>query len=199
MGLPILILVSLALAEAVDRSEYVTEVNHIVDQPVPFSHEHHVAQIGIDCRYCHTQVEKGPVAQIPSSEICMTCHSQIWKESPVLEPVRRSHETGQPLHWNKVTKLPDFVYFNHSIHVKKGVACTSCHGEVEKMALPYLAHPMEMEFCLNCHRNPSPHLRPRDQVVNPNYQPALPQEILGVELMKKYDVQKKLDCITCHR
>jgi len=143
------------------RSSYVTQVDVVRDQPVPFSHDHHVSGLGIDCRYCHTSVEKSSFAGIPSTEICMGCHSQIWKNSELLAPVRESYRTGEPLKWTRVTDVPDFVYFNHSIHVAKGIACESCHGRVDKMPLMRKAHPMHMEWCLECHRHPE--LAVRDQ------------------------------------
>lgn len=146
------------------RSSYVTQVDVVRDQPVPFSHDHHVSGLGIDCRYCHTSVEKSSFAGIPSTEICMGCHSQIWKNSELLAPVRESFRTGQSLQWTRVTDLPDFVYFNHSIHVAKGVACESCHGRVDKMPLMRKAHAMHMEWCLECHRHPELAVRDKADV-----------------------------------
>jgi hypothetical protein len=134
------------------RSDYVTQVNVARAQPVPFSHDHHVSGLGIDCRYCHTTVDKSPFAGMPATEICMGCHSQIWNQSPMLEPVRESFRTGQPLAWTRVYDLPDFVYFDHSIHIAKGVACAECHGEVERMPLMWKATTLHMEWCLDCHR-----------------------------------------------
>ena len=141
------------MAGLFERSSYVTEVDVVRDQPVPFSHDHHVAGLGIDCRYCHTTVEKSSFAGIPSTEICMGCHSQIWRDSPLLAPVRTSLHTGQPIRWTRVHDLPDFVYFDHSIHVAKGVACEKCHGRVEQMPLMRKAETLHMEWCLECHRH----------------------------------------------
>jgi hypothetical protein len=135
-------------------SAYTTEVNVPVQQTVPFSHEHHVGGLGIDCRYCHTSVETSSFAGIPPTETCMTCHSQVWRDAPVLAPVRESWATGKPLHWARVNKLPDYVYFDHSIHVQKGVACVSCHGRIDRMPLTWKAHSLYMRWCLDCHRAP---------------------------------------------
>jgi hypothetical protein len=140
------------LGYEVNRSAYVTEVGEALDQPVPFSHEHHVSGLGIDCRYCHDSVEESSFAGIPPTKTCMSCHSQIWTKSPMLEPVRASYRKGEPLEWNRVHDLPDFVYFDHSIHVAKGVACASCHGAVERMPLTWKAESLQMEWCLDCHR-----------------------------------------------
>jgi hypothetical protein len=136
------------------RSSYVTKVDVVRDQPVPFSHDHHVSGLGLDCRYCHTTVEQTAFAGLPATEICMGCHSQIWKDSPLLEPVRESFRTGEPLHWTRVHDLPDFVYFNHSIHIAKGIGCESCHGRVDRMPLMRKATRLYMEWCLDCHRHP---------------------------------------------
>src|SRR5215471_6025925 len=152
------------------RSPYVTYAGVVRLQPVPFSHQHHVAAIGIDCRYCHTSVETSGFAGIPPTKTCMNCHSQIWTNAPMLEPVRESFRTGQSLMWTKVNYLPDYVYFNHSIHVNKGVGCATCHGPVNKMPFMYQESSMRMEWCLECHRATEKYLRPRDQVFNMNYE-----------------------------
>jgi hypothetical protein len=183
------------------RSPYVTGVNVVVDQPVPFSHEHHVRGLGIDCRYCHTSVEKSSFAGIPPTETCMTCHSQIWTDSPMLAPVRTSMQTNTPIRWNRVHDLPDYAYFNHSIHVQKGVGCVSCHGQVDQMPLTWKAEPMTMEWCLSCHRNPENHLRPRSEVFNMNWIPPEDQVSQGRKLIEAHQipVQRLSDCYTCHR
>jgi hypothetical protein len=185
------------------RSPYVTGVNVALDQPVPFSHEHHVRGLGIDCRYCHTSVEKSSFAGLPPTETCMTCHSQIWTESPMLEPVRTSMRTNTPIRWNRVHDLPDYVFFNHSIHVQKGVGCVSCHGQVDEMPLTWKAEPMTMEWCLGCHRNPEKHLRPTSEVFNMSWVPPKDKDqiALGRELIEKHQipVQRLSDCYTCHR
>jgi hypothetical protein len=146
------------------RSSYVTEVNVVRDQPVPFSHDHHVSGLGIDCRYCHTTVETSPFAGSPATEICMGCHAQIWNDSPLLAPVRESYRTGKPLEWTRVHDLPDFVYFDHSIHVAKGIGCESCHGRVDRMPLMRRAASLQMEWCLECHRDPEPNVRPKSEL-----------------------------------
>ena len=199
----------------VQRSPYVTYAGVARPQPVPFSHQHHVAVLGIDCRYCHTSVEVARFAGIPPTKTCMNCHAQIWTKAPMLEPVRESYRTGQSLVWTRVNDLPDFVYFDHSIHVTKGVGCNTCHGPVDRMPLMYNYASLQMEWCLNCHRAPEKNLRPRDQVFNMRYeQPTASQPVavdgqvfsdqdsLGLYLVKKYKlrtVQDITSCNTCHR
>lgn len=172
------------------------------DQPVPFSHEHHVRELGLDCRYCHQSVGKGPNAGMPSTEVCMTCHSQLFTNQAMLKPVRDSWVTGKPIHWTRVTNLPDYVYFDHRIHIAKGVSCFTCHGPVDRMPLTYKAHAMRMAFCIECHRHPSRYLRPADQVANPGYTPPKDQASLGLMLATQYHlppVSKLTSCSTCHR
>ena len=132
------------------------------EQPIPFSHAHHVGGLGIDCRYCHTSVETSSFAGIPPTKTCMNCHSQIWSTSPTLEPVRESFRTGVSIQWTRVNDLPDYVYFNHSIHVNKGIGCESCHGRVDRMPLTWQENSLQMDWCLDCHRDPGKHIRPRD-------------------------------------
>jgi Zn ribbon nucleic-acid-binding protein len=170
-GAVFLLAAALWLASVWSRSNYVTEVGVVRDQPVPFSHEHHVAGLGIDCRYCHTSVETSASAGMPSTATCMNCHARIWNQSPLLEPVRASYRTGESLEWTRVHDLPDFVYFNHSVHVAAGVGCASCHGRVDKMPLMWREHSLHMDWCLDCHRNPEPHRRPRDEVFNLAWEP----------------------------
>ena len=159
------IVAGLAFAwDRVTRSPYVTEEDVVRDQPAPFSHEHHVSGLGIDCRYCHTSVEKSSFAGIPATEICMSCHSQIWKDSPMLEPVRASFRTGERLKWTRVHDLPDFVYFNHSIHIAKGIGCESCHGRVDKMPLMRRSASLQMSWCLDCHEHPEDQVRSPDAI-----------------------------------
>jgi len=205
------------------RSPYYTYAGVARMQPVPFSHQHHVAGLGIDCRYCHTSVESSSFAGIPPTKTCMNCHSQIWTNAPMLEPVRESYRTGKSLVWTRVNRLPDFVYFDHSIHVNKGVGCNSCHGPVEKMPLMYNYASLQMEWCLNCHRAPEKFLRPHkvagsndDQVFNMAYeQPTktrpvkladghefTSQDELGKYLLKANQIRTVRDitsCNTCHR
>ena len=179
------------------RSPYITEAGVIREQPVPFSHAHHVGQVGIDCRYCHTTVETSPSAGMPPTETCMNCHSQLWKDAPLLEPVRESYRTGEPIHWTRVHDLPDFAYFDHSIHVSKGVGCSTCHGQVDKMPLMWRENSLQMQWCLDCHRNPAPNIRPRDQVFNMDWKPGeqTPEQAKWV----KEHVHSKTNCSVCHR
>jgi hypothetical protein len=142
------------------RTPYNQDRQFPVDQPVQFDHRHHVHDDGIDCRYCHDGAETGPYAGVPASSVCMGCHGQIWNNSPMLEPLRRSYFSGRPLRWNRVHHLPDFVYFDHSVHVTGGVGCVTCHGRVDQMALDYQVAPLTMGWCLDCHRDPAPHRRP---------------------------------------
>jgi hypothetical protein len=187
---------------AIMMSPYYTNVNVTREQPVPFSHKHHVGELGIDCRYCHTSVEKSAFAGVPPTQTCMSCHSQIWTNAPMLEPVRQSYRDNVSISWIRVNALPDYVYFNHSIHVAKGVGCTTCHGPIAQMPLTYKANTLYMGWCLDCHRQPEKNLRPKSEVFNPNYvQPANQME-LGAQLAKEYHLQplKTLQsCSTCHR
>ena len=185
----------------INRIDYVSMVGVAIDQPVHFSHKHHVTGMGIDCRYCHTTVEVSAFAGVPPTETCMTCHSQIWTEAPILEPVRASFRDNKAIEWNRVHDLPDFVYFNHSIHVSQGIGCQSCHGQVDQMPLMKKAHTLNMEWCLDCHRDPAQFIRPRDQVFNMNYEYPANQETLGKSLVADYDVQTSqlTNCSICHR
>ena len=190
-----------AVGSAIDRSPYSTNAGVVRDQPVPFSHEHHVSGLGIDCRYCHTSVEQSSFAGLPPTKTCMTCHSQIWTSAPMLEPVRESWRTQRPLVWTRVNNVPDFVYFNHGIHVAKGIGCNSCHGPVDQMPLMYQAKSLQMEWCLECHRAPEKYIRPKDQVFNMRYEPPGDQMALGSKLVKDYHVHKEqlTNCWICHR
>ena len=205
MGGAIAPLAIMILLSAITRSPYNTNVGVHVDQPVPFSHEHHANELGIDCRYCHTSVEKTAFAGVPPTETCMSCHSQIWTGAPMLAAVRQSLADDKPLHWNRVTRLPDYVYFNHSIHIARGVPCEECHGRVDRMPLMVRARPFEMRWCLDCHRDPAPHLRPREQVTRMDWSDwdrhAAQHRQFGEEMMKRYHIQpaKLTDCSICHR
>lgn len=186
---------------ALDYAGFNQRRGETVEQTVPFSHEHHVAGLGLDCRYCHTSVEKSAVAGIPPTSTCYNCHKIVWNEAPMLEPVRASYRTGQPLEWNKVHDLPDFAYFNHSIHVAKGIGCATCHGPVHQMRLMRSAQPLQMRWCLECHRNPEKFIRPKEEVFNMSWK-AKDQETLGRELVAKYEVRPPAQitsCGTCHR
>jgi hypothetical protein len=189
----------LALIAEVNRSPWVTDAHVARNQPIQFSHERHVAGNGIDCRYCHTSVEDSSFAGIPPTKTCMNCHAEIFSDSPFLAPVRDSYTSGKPIEWTRVHDLPDFVYFNHSIHVNKGVGCTTCHGQVDRMPLMRQEASLQMEWCLNCHRNPEEYVRPRESVFSVDYQPPANQSELGARLVAEYQIQKLTSCSTCHR
>ena len=181
-----------------DRSAYNTGQGVTINQDVPFSHDHHTAGLGIDCRYCYTSVEEAAYAGIPPTSTCMNCHKLIWNDSPMLEPVRRSWATGDPLEWVRVHDLPDYAYFDHSIHVAKGIGCASCHGRVDEMPLIYQATSLQMEWCLDCHREPERFVRPREEVFNMAWESANQLEE-GMALVAKYAVEPNDNCSTCHR
>ena len=183
-------------------SGYNTNQGMFVEQPIQFSHAHHVGGEGIDCRYCHTSVEDSAFANIPPTKTCMNCHSQIWTNAPILEPVRASFRDNKPLHWTRVNDLPDFVYFNHSIHVRKGVGCATCHGRVDKMPLMYQEASLQMNWCVNCHRNPAQFVRPREEVYNMAWERPANDPDLGKRLVQEYkiaSVEQLTSCSTCHR
>jgi hypothetical protein len=183
-------------------SSWVTRQNEFVEQPVQFSHAHHAGGEGFDCRYCHTSVETSSFAGIPPTKTCMNCHSQIWTNAPILEPVRASFRDNTPLQWTRVHDLPDFVYFNHSIHVAKGVGCATCHGRVDRMPLMYQENSLQMSWCINCHRHPDQYIRPKDQVFNMAYERPSDDPDLGKRLVQEYkiaDVMQLTSCSTCHR
>jgi hypothetical protein len=190
------------VAGGVARSAYVTGVGIAPEQPVPFSHKHHSGELGIDCRYCHTGVETTASAGLPPTQTCMTCHSQIWTGEPMLAPVRESFSTNTPLHWVRVNRVPDYVYFNHAIHVAKGVGCATCHGDINAMQLTSRANAFEMSWCLGCHRSPAPYLRPADQVFNMRWQPPPDQAKRGAALILALHIRAPAaltDCSICHR
>src|SRR6266850_537417 len=189
-----LFLIGLALIAvlAVARSPYMTRQNFTREQPVQFSHKHHVGDDGIDCRYCHTSVETAASAGMPATSTCMNCHKQIWADSPYLEPVRASFRTGKPIEWIRVHDLPDFAYFDHSIHVNKGVGCSTCHGRVDQMPIAYQASTLQMEWCLGCHRAPEQFVRPKEKIVDMEWRPEnkTKEEIAeGRSLVAKYHIQ----------
>jgi len=185
-------------------SPYTTDQYVPREQQVPFSHQHHVAGLGLDCRYCHTSVEKSSFAGMPPTETCMTCHSKVWTDAPMLAPERQSLATSQPVHWKRVNDLPDFVFFNHSIHVQKGIGCSTCHGQVNQMPLTWKAHSLFMRWCLDCHEAPEKQLRPKDQIYNMDWKPPPDQLERGARLTKEYHISKQRleqlrDCSMCHR
>ena len=176
------------------HSDYVERSRLAPEQPIGFSHRHHVAEVGLDCRYCHATVETGASAGMPASSVCLTCHSQLYADSDMLEPLRQSYRDGQPLRWQRVYRVPDYVYFNHSIHVSKGVSCVECHGRVDQMALVQLQQPLTMEWCLNCHKDPGSHLRSQEKI----FDLSSPRQ---AGLQEHYQIRKQglTDCSVCHR
>ena len=198
-GLLIVVGTLLFTAILVARSNYVTRAHEFVEQPVQFSHRHHVKDDGIDCRYCHTSVETSPFAGIPPTKTCMNCHSQIWSQAAILEPIRASFREDKPVRWVRVHDLPDFVYFNHSIHVKKGMGCETCHGRIDNMPLTLQENTLQMEWCINCHRNPANYVRPRAEIYTMGYKPPVPQSEMGPQLVKEYGIHGNTSCSTCHR
>jgi hypothetical protein len=218
-GLPMMFMGSVVGGSILYRSGYITGRGETVDQPVPFSHLHHVGQLGIDCRYCHTSVETAGFAGIPATKTCINCHQQMWAGSEMLNPIRESYKQNKSVPWEKVHNLPDYVYFNHSIHVAKGVGCVSCHGQVDQMPLIYQSKSLLMEWCLKCHRNPEPNLRPASEVTSMTFKPEdyvneqgekknpdtgkpYTQAELGKLMKEKYHVRNPLtltSCSICHR
>ena len=196
------VMVAAVVAFGLARSSYAGGVGVAPEQPVPFSHKHHSGELGLDCRNCHQQVEQYASAGLPPTHTCMTCHSQIWTGSEMLQPVRDSYTGDQPLQWVRVNRLPDYTYYNHSIHITKGIGCSSCHGAVDTMQLTYRANSFNMEFCLSCHRAPEKYVRTPDQVWNMEWVAPPNQDVLGPELVKQYHIrapEQLIDCSTCHR
>ena len=204
-GAIFILLAAMWVLAEINRSSYNTGQYIERQQPVQFSHKHHVGDDGIDCRYCHTSVEVAANAGMPSTQTCMNCHSQIWADSPYLEPVRESWRTGRPIEWTRVHDLPDYAYFNHSIHVAKGVGCSTCHGRIDEMPAVYQAASLQMEWCLSCHRNPEKFVRPKEEVFNMEWrqQNRTAEELAkGKDLVKSYHIQDAYtltSCSTCHR
>ncbi len=188
----------LYLMAEIQRSPWMTDAYVAKEQPIQFSHERHVGGNGIDCRYCHTTVEDSKFAGIPPTRTCMNCHSQVFADSPYLAPVRSSLENDTPIRWVRVHDLPDFVFFNHSIHVNKGVGCTTCHGQVERMPILTQTASLQMEWCLDCHRRPEQYVRPRSEVFSVSYTPPGDQVALGRQLVADYQIRKLTSCSTCH-
>ncbi|SJZ92873.1 cytochrome c3 family protein [Consotaella salsifontis] len=193
--------ISILVVYVVMGSSFVTGQNVFVDQSPPFSHQHHVGALGIGCKMCHVSVEKSAFAGLPTTHVCMTCHSQIWTNAPMLAPVRASMAEDKPLKWRRVNNLPDYVFFDHSAHVKNGVGCSSCHGAVDTMPLMEQAKPLTMSWCLSCHEAPEKMLRPEDQIYNLHWSPPKDQEEKGKALIAHYAIDPKhlIDCSVCHR
>ncbi|MEO8875888.1 MAG: cytochrome c3 family protein [Polyangiaceae bacterium] len=187
------------VAMAWARSPISTGEKSPIVQPVKFDHRHHVRDDGIDCLYCHSDARRSPSAGIPATSVCMGCHTQIWTNSPELALVRTSALEETPIVWQRVSNLPQHVFFNHSIHLKKGVGCVSCHGRVDQMAMVHQDQPLSMGWCLDCHREPEKYLRPREEITNMEWKPARPQLEIGRELVSTYDVHPTTDCSGCHR
>ncbi len=181
------------------RTPYVTKQYDPVDQPVAFDHRHHVRDEGIDCLYCHYEATRTKYAGVPPTSVCMNCHSQVWQESNRLALVRSSFFENRPIQWKRVHQLPGFVYFDHSAHLAHGVGCSECHGRVDLMGRVYPVAPLTMSWCLDCHRDPDPHLRPLDELTNADWQPARPRREIGVEIRETLHVDPTVNCTGCHR
>ena len=215
LSLPLIFGTTAVSLAAFYRSDYTTGAREVVEQPVPFSHKHHVSQLGIDCRYCHTAVEKSASAGLPPTKTCMNCHQQMWVSAELLKPVRESYAANIPIEWTKVHNVPHYTYFNHSIHVNKGVGCKSCHGEIDQMNLVHQANTLLMEWCLNCHRHPEDFLRPKSEVYSMTWTPDKgsvdvdgakidpgSQTEVGTKLKEKYKIRGEqviTNCSICHR
>ncbi len=219
LSIPVLAATAGVTLAAFFRSDYTTGRNEIVDQPIPFSHLHHVSELGIDCRYCHTSVESSAYAGIPPTKTCMNCHQQVWNGADILEPLRKSYAIDTPIVWTKVHNVPNYTYFNHSIHVGKGVSCYSCHERIDQMPLVRQTKTLLMEWCLDCHRHPEKNLRPKSEIYNLAWKPedgtvdtdgheygpahgTGTQSELGRELKDKYmvrDAKTLVSCSICHR
>lgn len=187
------------IAYKLNISPYYTDVGVPKEQVVAFSHKHHVQDIGLDCRYCHTSVEESSFAGIPPTKTCMNCHSEIWKDADILEPVRESYRNDTPLEWVRIHDLPDYVYFDHSVHINKGIGCVSCHGRVDEMPLMWKEETLHMTWCLQCHRNPEKHIRPKDKIFDLAWQPDSHDPELRSRLIEEYDVKGRTSCSVCHR
>jgi hypothetical protein len=192
---------TIGAAYAVLRSPFVTGQAQVHYQPVPFSHLHHVGEMRIDCRYCHTSVETSAFAGMPPTKTCMTCHSQLFTNAAMLKPVRDSLAENKPLHWTRIYRLPDYVYFDHSVHVNNGIGCSTCHGRVDRMPLMLQAVPLTMGWCLDCHRDPKPALRPPDKIFDMAWQPPPDQTQRAPHLLAAYHISTEhlTDCSRCHR
>lgn len=202
VGSPVLTLLGgVLLTYGASWSDWATSRGMPVEQSVPFSHKHHVGGLGIDCRYCHASVEDGPFAGMPSTQTCVTCHSQMWVHAPMLAPVRESWNQRAPLQWNRIYDLPDYVYFDHSIHVAKGVGCSTCHGDVAEMPLMQRVVNLQMRWCIDCHRDPAKHLRPTSEIYTPSWKEPPDQVTRGQQLLAAYHVQTSqlTNCSVCHR
>lgn len=201
LAMIIMPIAAIGIAYAVMWSPYITRENSTIEQPVPFSHEHHVGQLGLDCRYCHSSVERSPIASLPPTHTCMTCHSELFTSAAMLAPVRESFAEGKPIHWNRVYQLPDYVYFDHLVHITKGIGCTTCHGQVQTMPLIRQAASLRMAWCLDCHRDPTRHLRPQSKIFSTDWRPPNNHDEEGRRLLVEYHIRPEhlTDCSVCHR
>ena len=202
MLVPVLAIVGGFAFTQLARSSYLTGQYVERQQPVQFSHKHHVGDDGIDCRYCHQTVETTASAGMPSTQTCMNCHSQLWAESPYLEPVRASFRDNKPIEWQRVHDLPEYTYFNHSIHVAKGVGCSTCHGQVDKMPAIYQENSLQMEWCIGCHRAPENFIRPKSEIYNMQWQDGDIDQAERAKLKAGYKIRSKetiTSCSACHR
>jgi len=212
LGIPLLLAAAGATGAAFYRSDYTTGTREVIEQPIPFSHKHHVGQLGIDCRYCHTSFEVSANSGYPPTKTCMNCHQQMWNSADVLQPLRDSWKEGKPISWTKVNNVPHYTYFNHSIHVAKGVGCVSCHGQIDEMNLVMQSKTLLMEWCLDCHRKPENHLRPVEEVTNMRFKPGdiknpdtdapHTQASLGKKLKEQHNIREQsilTNCSICHR
>lgn len=192
---------SIVAAVGFAHSAYMTDTDIRPHQPVPFSHRHHAGELGIDCRYCHSNVEVGPQAGLPPTETCITCHSQIWTNASMLEPVQKSLANNTPIPWTRVAKLPDYVFFRHDIHIAKGVGCENCHGRIDRMALTYRAKAFTMKFCIDCHRDPAPHLGPPDHITDMAWTPPADARRAGDAIAAHEGIRfgELTHCYVCHR
>jgi hypothetical protein len=176
-----------------------TDVGYRPVQPIPYSHKLHAGEMGIDCRYCHAQVEVAAAATLPPTKVCMNCHAAVSRDSVVLEPLRESAATGTPIEWIRIHKIPDYAYFDHSVHIRAGVGCASCHGAIHQMEVVQQAKPLSMGWCLDCHRHPDMHLRPLDEVTNMEWAPTKTQMKMAGQFRKERNINPSTDCSACHR
>lgn len=181
------------------RTPYSTEASDPRRQPVLFDHRHHTRDDGIDCRYCHYAVDRSPYAGVPSTELCMNCHAQVWNQAPAVSLVRASFFSGKPIRWERVFNVPDFVFFNHAVHVHRNVGCVSCHGRIDLMGQVYMPEAMTMSWCIDCHREPENHLRPAERITDMEWSPARPQLEIGLEIKAKNHIAPPTNCSGCHR
>ena len=176
-----------------------TDVGYRPEQPVPFSHALHAGEVGMDCRYCHVQVERAAVASVPPTQVCMNCHQLVKRDSPLLVPILESMSSGEPMRWVRVHKVPEYAYFDHSMHLRAGVGCSSCHGDIRSMEVVTQAEPLSMGWCLDCHRDPAPHLRPRDELTDTTWRPAPDQPEFALARIEELEIAPPVDCSGCHR